>query len=173
MKKAFLGPMWSRKTFKILSEIRDKDYAIIDCVNSRNSDRDLNNLADRNRIFSDIKYVPFIPETIVIDEVHLYQVLNKEELIFSLLERDCDFILAGIYFDGYQNNRPFEIWNKIFPHMDEIFFLKSRVACGQCGSLKNVFYTKPKVIDAVETEKIGDHYINVCSACVEGGCPPF
>jgi len=172
MKKAILGPMWAGKTHRILSEIKDKNYLVFDIVNTRNSARDLSSLIDHERYCENEDqfwqiYMNY--DLIVIDEIHLYQVFKRTDLIIDIVralnKKNIPFILAGLFFDGYSDNQPFSIWSSIFPYCDEIAFLDSRIPCKLCGAVKEVFYTMPEKKTLNSTEKIGDHYYNVCRTC--------
>jgi thymidine kinase len=106
---------------------------------------------------------------LVIDEVHLYQVLDKEAQFWRMFnmakQNNADIILSGIMLDGFNKGKVFKIWEKLLPHIDIIYNMKSRTACKLCGSNINVFFSVPNDFNKKGVDKIGDDYYNICLSC--------
>jgi thymidine kinase len=174
---AFKGPMWSGKTQQLLNICDDYYKQIInfDAVNTRNSKRDLHILKpeiprmttfdellafgrDKRRTKNAKKKI-----LIIVDEVHLYQVFQKAEILLNVLEeiqyQGYNAAIAGIIYDGFKDCN-FSIWSLVDLYCNSIVMLPSLKACANCKCKENVWFSLP-----MSKEKIGDKYYNLCRNC--------
>ncbi len=210
-----VGPMFSGKTFDLLMFFkRYLDIFIFDPCNSRDTARDLKNLAKDRKyspgisesekrkvsIIDELELENFIKDKInldqrmsnqrnyleycegkgnadsllleksclLIDEVHLFEVLKKEKYLFRIIQNlgsleSINIFFAGLLLDCYNNYRIFPVWTMVMGNSDHIIYKKSRNPCAFCGSQEFVLYTTPKL----NAERIGDDYYNLCYDCVK------
>lgn len=105
---------------------------------------------------------------LLVDEVHLFEVLKKEEHLFQIIQNlgnleSIDVFFSGLLLDCYNNYRIFPVWTMVMGNSGQIIYKKSRNPCFFCGSQKSVLYTTPKE----NAERIGDDYYNLCYNCVK------
>jgi thymidine kinase len=190
------GTMWSGKTTVLLNEIRKQEdrnrVIVIDCCNSRNTDRDLHvaikGFEDPITVYQLRKdkwvdgafkqYIRvFRPTLVVIDEFHLAQVFGKEKEILDIIELSnnfgSDIIIGGLKYDCFSNYSTFPIWDTLLARIVEskiefnVSWLKSLLPCYLCGAIENVIYTKCLIDPNRLEDRVGDQYRNVCINCID------
>jgi len=167
---AFLGPMWSGKTTASIKAAQEsgRSFQVVDFLNSRKSDRDLSIMFPGKSL----RHPDFILKNsiLIIDEMHFFQVFNKEELLEELIktarERSTMVIFSGLEFDCYNNFLKFEIWNRINHHIKTWNYCYSLIPCVVCKQKNSRMYTQPAKGSEV-LGMTGDHYNNICKNCLE------
>lgn len=195
MIKLIAGPVKSGKTTKLYSEIADcciiseKKIYIFDCLNPRNSDRELKNIVgnclnqfqDRIIFCSDYKISPEtdLSSLFIFDEIHFLDVFGTPEqrqdflkLVQIINNQPFSFAcISGIYYDYYNNFKIFPIWeeidkilkpSKIGEYKVDKIQTSSFNPCAKCQSSLDVFYSIS--IDD-RPERAGDHCVSVCHNC--------
>ena len=186
---AITGPMWSGKTEYLRSKLRRAVWenstklagvVIANEYNTRQSSRDLGNDGGFTVLTPDMPsdYFEKLAEysnsrvaTVVVDEIHLYEVFQSTMTIPCLLGGLLDaknvkeIIIAGIYYDCYNDFRPFRIWENLLAIADKIKFFKSNRPCFSCGFPPYIsLYSVPT---SMSESCVGDHYENMCRQCAE------
>lgn len=186
---AIVGPMGAGKTTEAIERFREDNVIVYDFLNTRNSERDLRNVLKRSidsvspvfhhlmESFSIPKSVALCscPPIIMVDELHFVDVFKKRDEFMDFLgrlvdleENDVSVIVAGIYYDFYNNYEVFPVWHDLndFAHRNEfgynIIHLPSLTPCHFCKGEDRVYFTANV---SGNNERVGDHYVNVCHSC--------
>lgn len=167
---AYIGPMWSGKTealkaFAESSIANELNVGIFDHPqNNRNSARDLSCNFPNTQKFSPDEVLSAKLDVLIFDEVHLYDCFGTAELFLSTIKKATAkvAVLAGIYYDFYNDYRPFPIWNKLTLLRCEFRDTNPVTPCHICGTWHGVRYTASL---GEPGQRVGDFYCNVCRPC--------
>lgn len=167
---AYIGPMWAGKTsllkhFILTAKSNGLRVGIFENPNNhRNSYRDLIRMFAYAKVFTPDSVLNPERDVLVFDEIHLYDCFGGADLFLQTLKKATAkvVVMAGIYYDFYNDYRIFPIWNKLSHMGCEFRDVVPVQPCHICGSYIGVRYT---VSIGKPTERVGDMYRNVCRDC--------
>lgn len=176
------GTMFSGKTTtaSLIAKKNRQNIVIVESGhNTRNSERDINNILSGYNILDFKEAIKiqkdFSNKILLLDEIHFYDVfLEKDEFINFIKETNAKTIFCfGIKYDFFHFFRPFPVWNSLEKLKKEgSIAIENREffaidPCPMCETFIGVKHSIPILDSNKNFEKISSKYSVACATCAK------